>query len=197
MRLTVVALLLGTAAAQDLVIEDTDDSELYGASDSTPTTTEGFTPPGLEGGRVSVFVRMTQGQSAENRANVAAQATNNGGTSRTFPTALPDVINLRNIPQNVVEVLENLPGVESVETDVYQNFLALHDGVPLINAAQDQLINLGYTDVDGSGVRVCVVDTGIRADHVVFENRVDTTTGYDFYSDDSDPADDNGHGTHW
>ena len=46
----------------------------------------------------------------------------------------------------------------------------------------------------GSGsVTVAVVDTGVYA-HVLLENRL--VNGYDFVNDDSNPTDENGHGTH-
>lgn len=48
--------------------------------------------------------------------------------------------------------------------------------------------------ISGSGVKVAILDTGIKYDHAdLADNYV---SGYDFISDDSDPMDDNGHGTH-
>lgn len=46
----------------------------------------------------------------------------------------------------------------------------------------------------GSGVHIFVIDTGINAAHVEFQGRVGD--GYDFVSDDDDPDDCDGHGTH-
>jgi thermitase len=45
-----------------------------------------------------------------------------------------------------------------------------------------------------SGVIVAVLDTGITASHVDFAGKIDSR-GYDFVNEDSDPADDYGHGT--
>ncbi len=56
---------------------------------------------------------------------------------------------------------------------------------------------LGYT---GTGIKVAVVDTGINYSHADlgggFGAGFRVIGGYDFYNGDSDPMDDNGHGTH-
>jgi subtilisin family serine protease len=51
-------------------------------------------------------------------------------------------------------------------------------------------------DVQDETAYVAVLDTGVDYDHVDLENRVDEDMGYDFVNNDSDPMDDNGHGTH-
>ncbi|MCA9041230.1 MAG: S8 family serine peptidase, partial [Planctomycetaceae bacterium] len=73
-------------------------------------------------------------------------------------------------------------------------------------STQDQamfdLINLGdvYTNTSyrGTGYSVAVLDTGVDYTHTAlgggWGNRV--IAGYDFVNNDSDPMDDNGHGTH-
>ncbi len=46
----------------------------------------------------------------------------------------------------------------------------------------------------GTGIRVCVIDTGIDYNHTDLKDNY--KGGYDFHNDDADPIDDNGHGTH-
>ncbi|MBP6899056.1 MAG: S8 family serine peptidase [Burkholderiaceae bacterium] len=52
----------------------------------------------------------------------------------------------------------------------------------------------GYAGVDGSGIRVVVIDTGIDASHPFFDGRV--VYQYDFADNDAQAIDRNGHGTH-
>ena len=51
------------------------------------------------------------------------------------------------------------------------------------------------TTTDGSGVKAYIIDTGIRADHVQFENRV-APNGFTAFSDGQGWNDCHGHGTH-
>ncbi|MFH1332216.1 MAG: S8 family serine peptidase [archaeon] len=48
--------------------------------------------------------------------------------------------------------------------------------------------------IDGSGVKVAVLDTGIDIDHVELQDSY--LGGYDYVNNDDNPDDDNGHGTH-
>ncbi len=49
---------------------------------------------------------------------------------------------------------------------------------------------------NGDGVRVYVLDTGIRASHAQFGGRVDAAAGATFVNDGRGTTDGNGHGTH-
>jgi subtilisin family serine protease len=51
-----------------------------------------------------------------------------------------------------------------------------------------------FAGIDGSGLSVAVIDTGIDTAHPLLKNNY--ITGYDFFDDDSDPSDEDGHGTH-
>ena len=148
-------------------------------------------------GRVSVLVHMDPAKGPNPRAAVRAFAAANQGVVRyEYDTVLPDVINVRNIPEGRLNALAAIPGVTRVEKDEYhENVVRLHDSMPLIRGLQSQITGAGYS-ADGTGVRICVVDTGIDSDHVMFSARIDASAGYDFYNNDPDPEDDHGHGSH-
>jgi len=131
------------------------------------------------------------------RGAVRALAAGNGASVRyEYRNVLPNTLNIRNLPVNAVAALRKLPGVHSVTEDVYhENLLQLDESTPLIHGLQGQLQAAGFS-ADGSGVRVCVVDTGVAMDHAMYADRIDVAAGYDFVNDDTDPSDDQGHGTH-
>jgi subtilisin family serine protease len=150
-------------------------------------------------GLVSVLVHLDPAPSPglDARMNVRAFAlANNGVVKHEYHTVLPHVVNLRHLPQERLEALANVPGVVRVELDAYHpDLVRLHDSTPLIRGLQSQITGAGYT-ADGAGVRVCVADTGIDSDHLMYTDRIDASAGYDFYNNDNDPEDDNGHGSH-
>ncbi|UCF68904.1 MAG: S8 family serine peptidase, partial [Acidobacteriota bacterium] len=131
------------------------------------------------------------------RAAVRSFAINRGGYVRyEYEHVLPRVMNLRNIPHSAIEELKGLPGVVAVHPDQFhENVLKLDESTPLIRGLQSQLGGAGLA-ADGTGVRVCVVDTGIDSDHLMYADRIDAAAGYDFENNDGNPEDDNGHGSH-
>ncbi len=154
---------------------------------------------GLAQGRISVLVYMDFGnaRAADVKHSLETFAQDRQGFLKyEYATVLPNVFNLRDIPEDQVDGLAQLPGVVKVEIDEYHpNVVRLHDSIPLIRGLQSQITGAGYS-ADGTGVRICIVDTGIDSDHVMYSTRIDTAAGYDFYNDDSNPEDDNGHGSH-
>ncbi|MEM4389805.1 MAG: S8 family serine peptidase [Candidatus Micrarchaeia archaeon] len=65
----------------------------------------------------------------------------------------------------------------------------LNESVPLIGGSELQAA--GW---NGSGIVVAVIDTGIDKNHPDLAGRI--AREYDFYNNDTDASDDNGHGTH-
>jgi PGF-pre-PGF domain-containing protein len=98
-----------------------------------------------------------------------------------------------------LEELQQNPEVLSIEIDREVNIM-LQESIPLINADDVHGTQLSGQNITGISQTICIIDTGIHYDHtdlggLGFPNsRV--LDGYDFVNDDSDPDDDNGHGTH-
>jgi len=97
--------------------------------------------------------------------------------------------------REMIRHIRELPEVKSVHLD-REVKACLTESVKQIRAdiVQD---SLGYS---GEGVLVGVIDTGIDFNHPALGGGYGpgyrVTGGYDFFNDDSDPLDDNGHGTH-
>ncbi len=82
------------------------------------------------------------------------------------------------------------PNVELVEVD--QVRYALGETVPWgVTAVKAPLV---WSQTTGDNVKVAVLDTGIDYNHP--DLKANYRGGYDFVSEDSDPFDGNGHGTH-
>ncbi len=141
--------------------------------------------------RVSVLVHLQPGA---DRVPVRQFATGQGGFVRYEYAILRNVINLRNIPSAALSGLQNVPGVIRVDEDGIVE-AHMNDSVSLVRGLQSQITGAGL-QADGSGVRICVVDTGIDSDHTLYTTRIDSAAGYDFTNDDPDPEDDHGHGSH-
>jgi hypothetical protein len=100
------------------------------------------------------------------------------------------------LPEPAIENIQRNPRVTYVEIDgeVHTLDAELDNswGVKRIGAG-----NVHAGGNKGAGVKVAIIDTGIDYTHSDLDVNFDTTLrGYDFVNDDSDPMDDNGHGTH-
>lgn len=104
------------------------------------------------------------------------------------------------IPEQALKGIARNPNIAFIEADgmayanVDQTVGSSLWGLDRIDQTSLPL-NQRYTYVaDGTGVRVYVIDTGIRTTHAQFGTRA--VQGYDFVNMDADATDDNGHGTH-
>ena len=94
------------------------------------------------------------------------------------------------------DILKSLAGNSQVEK-IYLNKkykINLDESIPLIKADEVHEAERLNIELKGEGYSVCVIDTGVNYNHPALIGRV--ISGYDFVNNDSDPVDDNGHGTH-
>jgi probable HAF family extracellular repeat protein len=146
---------------------------------------------GSQPDRVSVLVHLERGAGRNLVRQFAAQQ---GGVVKYEYRILPDVVNLRGIPEQALRALEATPGVLRWEEDRRVEAF-LNGSTPLVRALQSQITGAGLS-ADGAGIRVCVIDSGIDSDHTMYADRIDFSAGRDFVNDDDDPEDDFGHGAH-
>lgn len=143
--------------------------------------------------RISVLVFLDEGT---DRGPIRAFTRNKGGKVKyEYNVVMTNVMNLRNIPVVALAALERIPGVQRVEEDEYIQAIRLDEATAVVNGLQSQISAAGFS-ADGTGVRVCVCDTGIDTNHIMYADRIDFAAGFDFHNNDSLPEDDNGHGAH-
>ena len=104
-----------------------------------------------------------------------------------------------------LEELRNDPLVKSIAYD-YPVMPTLSDSILQINASNVWNLAAGGQNVTGTGITVCVIDTGIDYTHPSLGGCTNDTFlagtcskvlgGYDYGNDDTDPRDVNSHGTH-
>ncbi|MCX6666057.1 MAG: S8 family serine peptidase, partial [Euryarchaeota archaeon] len=96
--------------------------------------------------------------------------------STSFVAGVVDQFTLEEIQKN-----QNITGVYLDK----QYMVFLEKSLPLIQLPQ----TIQEFQVTGKGIKICMLDTGVDPALVNY------SYGYDFVNDDSDPSDDNGHGT--
>jgi subtilisin len=99
------------------------------------------------------------------------------------------------LPTFAIEMLKKIPFVSYIEEDT---MVALSEPDSELSAAWG-VMKIGADTVQatgnqGEGIKVAVIDTGINYLHE--DLQANYKGGYDFVNKDSDPFDDNGHGTH-
>lgn len=103
------------------------------------------------------------------------------------------------IDSDKIAGLSRNPNIERIEIDrEIRAFLT--ESVPLIRANDTWPLQIAGTNLTGKGVTVCIIDTGVDYNHPNLGGGLGPSYkvigGYDFVNSDSDPLDDNGHGTH-
>lgn len=102
------------------------------------------------------------------------------------------------------EELEKNPGIKEV-TLVGIRKLFLQDSVSLINASLANSLQVNGINLTGRGQAICIIDTGVNYFHSSLggcygNNNASSSCkivgGWDYVNDDSNPYDDEGHGTH-
>ena len=97
------------------------------------------------------------------------------------------------LPQKAIDALQKNPNVRYVEPDILVQAL---DG-ELDNSWGVKQIGAGLVhdaNNKGAGIKVAIIDSGIDYNHPDLNSNY--LGGYDFVNTDTDPMDDNGHGTH-
>src|SRR5262245_37262160 len=141
--------------------------------------------------RVDVLVLFRQRKSQEDVAGVQRA----GGRIKYNYNIVPALA--VSLPSQAIAGLSNNPNIQIIEPDFiatandFASELGNTWGVATIGAGDAH--NLPQS-VQGSGVNVAVIDTGINYNHPELAGAY--RGGYDFVNSDSDPLDDNGHGTH-
>jgi subtilisin family serine protease len=151
--------------------------------------------PDLSGPRRRYIVQFAPGVSPSERGRELA-ASFNGRVERSFTRVIPAVV--MELPDAAVSQLRRNPNVVVVEEDrTVQAFSTQTNPTWGLDRIDQRALPLDarYTAPSpASGVKVFVVDTGVRADHVDFSGRV--TAGFTAINDGRGSADCNGHGTH-
>jgi subtilisin family serine protease len=150
-----------------------------GSIRSSPSASQG--PPD----RVALFVHLHPGTDRGFLRNYLASQ---GAHIRYEYTLLPDLIAVRSFPVVAMEGLMRMPGVDRVEPQgiVHPD---LTESIPLIQARAPSVAGVG---IDGSGVRVCVIDSGVSNTLVGYQDRIISAAS--FIATDPSPLDYCGHG---
>ena len=153
-----------------------------------PTNEEQLSPEkgGPPDGLVKVLIGFKEKPGAAQQAMVKGL----GGKIKYTYNIIPAIA--ASVPEVAIEALKKNPNVTDVEMDTkvyaFQETTS-NWGIEAIGA------DIAHTNGhNGNGIEVAVIDTGIDYGHEELSSNY--AGGYDFVNLDSDPIDDNGHGTH-
>ena len=101
--------------------------------------------------------------------------------------------------------LEEKDNIKNIEVEGIRN-LFLQDTIKLTNASNSWNLRFSEVNLTGDGQGVCVIDSGIDFNHINFGSCNNETflagncskvpAGFDFFNNNTNPFDENGHGTH-
>ena len=137
--------------------------------------------------RIDVLIGFDRAPGPAERAVV----TGLGGRAKYSYTIVNAVA--ANIPAAAVSALLRNPRVVTVEADIEAHAI----DAELDNSWGVERIGAGTVHAaanKGAGVKIAVIDTGIDYTHPDLD--ANYAGGWDFFNNDGDPMDDNGHGTH-
>ncbi|MBC2699092.1 MAG: S8 family serine peptidase [ANME-2 cluster archaeon] len=142
------------------------------------------------------LISVMQGKGADKMKNARPLWILNAITFEATPDVIEELANRDDVAQVIpdyeVHLLE-----ESVVVDDVDDVAVLANlvwGVEKINAPRVWDLIYNGTNINGTGVNVSIIDTGINYNHPDLESNY--IGGYDFVNDDDEPMDDNWHGTH-
>jgi len=105
-------------------------------------------------------------------------------------------ISIKNISYEFIQRIKNLPYVKTVIPN-YKISVTLDESTPLINADDLWKIEDAYgRNITGKGIKIAILDTGVDYTHPDLKDNYIQQGSYDIINNDTDPMDDNDHGTH-